>query len=48
MENMPLRRLNDTERSLICQGDFITTRRGEMEFDSGRVETAAQITSKDP
>ena len=46
-KNLLFRWFNDTERSLVCQGDFITTCCCGMGFDSGRVERVAKITSKD-
>jgi hypothetical protein len=46
-KNLHFQRLDDTERRLVCQGDFITTCCGWVGFDSGRAERVAKITSKD-
>jgi hypothetical protein len=46
-KNLHFQGLDDTERRLVCQGDFITTCCGGMEFDFDRVERVAKITSKD-
>lgn len=39
--------VENTERRLVCQGNFITTYCGGMGFYSGRVDRVAKIILKD-
>jgi hypothetical protein len=46
-KNLLFRQRSDTERRLVFQGNFNTTRCGGVGYDSGRAKRIAKITSKD-